>query len=219
MEDLNSFRERLSLFEGKLIRVEAHYDAAQQQLSRAEGEVSRLDAETAILARVGDLFRVLIDKEVVDNAKMAQDLLTEGLQAVFDDIDLSVRADVDIKRGKVSLELLTIQKHSDGMITEGPSTDAYGGSIATVQSVLLRIVVLTRRGLRPLLLLDESLGAIAENYVPRAGRFLALLAKRLDLDILAVSHNPVLIDEANRAYRIRKTDLEGATFRPIGNST
>jgi len=189
-----------------LLRVEVVLDATVKRLGEAEAEVLRLEGEQEILDRVGDLFRVLIDREVIENATTAQDLLTEGLRAIFDDIDLSVRAVVDVRSGKVSVDLLTVQTEADGTKTEGASTDAYGGSVATVESVLLRIVVLTRRGLRPLLLLDESLGAVAEHYVPRVGQFLSLLCDRMDLDILAVSHNPDLVEAANRAYRIRKKD-------------
>ena len=86
--------------------------------------------------------------------------------------------------------------------------------MATVQSVLLRIVVTHRRGLRPLILLDESLAAVAEHYVPRVGRFLRMLAERLGVDILAVSHSQTLVEEADLAYRIHKKDGE-AQFRPI----
>jgi DNA repair ATPase RecN len=75
-------------------------------------------------------------------------------------------------------------------------------------------VVLTRRGLKPLLLLDESLGAVAEHYVPRVGQFLALLSDRMDLDILAVSHNPALIESAQNAYRIQKKGSE-ASFKKL----
>lgn len=217
MADLRTTLTSLEELQSDLTRTEALRDAAIRQHQEAVLRVKALELESGLLSRVGDLFRLLIDREVVDNAQTAQELLTEGLQAVFDDLDLSVRADVDIQRGKVAVDLITIQKQPDGTTTEGSSTDAYGGSISTVQSVLLRIVVLTRRGLRPLLLLDESLGAVAEHYVPRVGQFLALLADRLGLDILAVSHNPVLVEEATRAYRIHKKDGE-ATFRPIGKA-
>jgi DNA repair ATPase RecN len=166
--------------------------------------VDTLDANVELLDRVADLFRVLIDQEVVANAKTVEDLLTEGLQAIFDDLDLSVRSEVDVQRGKVSVDLVTIQKESDGTIIEGSSTDAYGGSVSTIQSVLLRVVVVSRRGLKPLLLLDESLGAVAEHYVPRVGQFLSVLCSRMSLDILAVSHNPALIEAADTAYRIAK---------------
>jgi DNA repair ATPase RecN len=190
-------------------------DASLKALSSAEVQVATLEAEDEVLSRVADLFRVLIDREVVDNAKTVENLLTEGLQAIFDDLDLSVRTEIEVQRGKVAVDLITVQKEPDGTITEGGSTDAYGGSVSTVQSVLLRIVVLNRRGLRPLLLLDESLGAVAEHYVPRVGQFLSLLADRMGLDVLAVSHNPALVEAANTAYRIQKKDGK-ATFRKIG---
>ena len=198
-----------------LARVEALRDASLKALSSAEVQVATLEAEDEVLSRVADLFRVLIDREVVDNAKTVENLLTEGLQAIFDDLDLSVRTEIEVQRGKVAVDLITVQKEPDGTITEGGSTDAYGGSVSTVQSVLLRIVVLNRRGLRPLLLLDESLGAVAEHYVPRVGQFLSVLAERMGLDVLAVSHNPALVEAANTAYRIQKKDGE-ATFRKIG---
>jgi ABC-type Mn2+/Zn2+ transport system ATPase subunit len=79
----------------------------------------------------------------------------------------------------------------------------------------LRIVVLNRRGLRPLLLLDESLAAVADHYVPRVGQFLALLSERMGLDVLAVSHNPALVEASTTAYRISNKDGE-ASFRKIG---
>jgi hypothetical protein len=201
--DLRDTLQQLDDLTQDLSRAEALRDSAVKRLREEEIRILRLTAEEEVLARVADLFRFLVDREVIDNAKTAEELLTEGLQAVFDDLDLSVRSQVDIQRGKVSVDLLTVQKHPDGSITEGSSTDAYGGSVSTIQSVLLRIVVLTRRGLRPLLLLDESLSAVAEHYVPRVGQFLSILADRLGIDVLAVSHNPVIVDAADSAYRIR----------------
>lgn len=212
MENLNFTdlkRLHLGLLES-LARTEAVRDSLKKNVSTIEGRILDLDVEIALLDRVADLFRVLIDKEVIENARTAQDLLTEGMRAIFDDLDLSVRAEVDVQRGKVSVDLVTVEKHKNGTVTEGLSTESYGGSLATIQSVLLRIVVLNRRGLRPLLLLDESLAAVAEHYVPRVGRFLALLSERLGLDILSVSHNPVLVEAATRAYRIQKKDGEAS---------
>lgn len=200
-----------------LARTEALRDSAQAALSSSKRQVLTLEAEEEVLDRVADLFRTLIDREVVDNAKTVESLLTEGLQAIFDDLDLSVRSEIDIQRGKVAVDLITVQKQADGTITEGASTDVYGGSVATVQSVLLRIVVLNRRGLRPLLLLDESLAAVSEHYVPRVGQFLSVLSKRMGLDVLAVSHNPSLVEAANNAYRINKKDGK-ASFRKIGKA-
>ena len=198
-----------------LARVEALRDASLGALASAEQQVATLEAEEEVLARVADLFRVLIDREVVDNAKTVESLLTEGLQAIFDDLDLSVRTEIEVQRGKVAVDLVTVQKQSDGTTIEGSSTDACGGSVSTVQSVLLRIVVLNRRGLRPLLLLDESLGACGEHYVPRVGQSLSIPSDRMGLDWLVVGHNPDLVEAANTAYRSQKKDGVAA-FRKSG---
>jgi hypothetical protein len=198
-----------------LARIEALRESAQASLRKAQAQVYTLEAEAEVLERVADLFRLLIDREVMDNAKTVESLLTEGLQAIFDDLDLSVRSEIAVQRGKVAVDLITVQKRSDGTVVEGSSVEAYGGSVATVESVLLRIVVLNRRGLRPLLLLDESLAAVADHYVPRVGQFLALLSERMGLDVLAVSHNPALVEASTTAYRISNKDGE-ASFRKIG---
>jgi len=183
-------------------------------MASGEAVVASLEAEGQILDRVADLLRLLIDQEIAANAQAAESLLTEGLRTVFDDMDLSVRSEIDVQRGRVAVNLFTVQRQPDGTITDAPSTEGYGGSVTAVQSVLLRVVVVLRRGMRPLLLLDESLGAVAEHYVPRVGQFLTLLAERVGMDILAVTHNRVLVEAANKAYRIKKVG-SSASFEEV----
>lgn len=197
-----------------LSRIQGRRDACVRRLSDAEKEVLRLMIEEDVLDRVCNLFRVLIDREVVDNAQTAERLLSEGLKTIFDDLNLSVRTEVDVQRGKVSVDLYTVQTQPNGVTTEAASTDAFGGSVSVVQSILLRVVVVMRRGLRPLLLLDESLAAVAEQYVPRVGLFLSELATRMGLDILVVTHNTTLVEAADKAYRIRK-DTGEAVFTEV----
>ncbi|NBR67390.1 MAG: hypothetical protein EBT79_09000 [Actinobacteria bacterium] len=189
-------------------------DAAALRLSKASAEVSRLEGEEEVADLAGGVLRTLIDDEVTLSVKAVEDLLTDGLRAVFEDQDLSVRADVDVQRGKVSVDLVTVQRQSDGTVTEGLSREAFGGAVTTVQSVLLRTIVIVRRGMRPVLFLDESLPAFDANYVGNMGAFLRSLCAKLDMDILLVSHNPAMVEAADHAYRIVKTDGR-ATFRRL----
>lgn len=204
-EAVEDLRERLAQAKGRR-------DAVALRLKTITAEVRSLEDEEELLDLVGTLFRTLIDREVNENVQAVERLLTEGLQAVFEDLDLQVKANVEVQRGKVSVDLVTVQKQSDGTVTEGDATDAYGGSVATLESVLLRVIVVLRRGMRPLLLLDESLGAVADHYVPNVGRFLSVLCDRMGMDVLAVTHNTTLVEAADKAYRIRKMD-GAATFR------
>jgi DNA repair exonuclease SbcCD ATPase subunit len=209
-----NLQQRLQSARSNLDVLRGRRDAAATRLARVRDEVDRLEAEEEIADLAGGVLRTLIDAEVSLSVKAVEDLLTDGLQAVFEDQDLSVRADVEVQRGKVSVELVTVQRQTDGTVTEGLSRDAYGGAVTTVQSVLLRTIVIVRRGLRPVMFLDESLPAFDANYVGNMGAFLRSLCAKLGMDILLVSHNPAMVEAADHAYRIVKTDGK-ATFRRI----
>ena len=195
---------RIPALRSRLDRVLGVRDGVATRLQITETEIARLEKEEQLLDMVSNLFRTLIDTEVTEGVKAVEQLLTEGLQAVFDDQDLSVRSEVSIKKGKVSVDFITVQRHPDGSVTEGLSREAFGGAVTTVQSVLLRILVVLRRGMRPLLLLDESLPAFDPNYVHNMGRFIQLLCKRLQVDLLLVTHNPALVEASNVGYEIQK---------------
>jgi ABC-type thiamine transport system ATPase subunit len=176
-------------------------------------EIASLEDDEELLILVSALFRKLIDQEVTEGVRAVERLQTEGLQAVFDDLDLSVKANIEESRGKISVELVTVQKQANGDVHEGLAKDDFGGSVLTVQSVLLRVIIMLRRGLRPLLLLDESLPAFDANYIANMGKFLSELCSRLNIDILMVTHNPALFEAADRSYKIVRKKGESVFVR------
>lgn len=184
-------------------RVLGQKEALEDRLSEVSGEIADLVEEEAVLDRVEVLFQSLINTEIEDAVQAVENLQKEALSAVFEDMDLSVRADVSVERGKVSVSLVTVEDTSD-FVVEGDTTEAFGQSVATVQSLLLRILVLMRRGLRPFVVLDEALPAFDPNYIGNMGQFLSSLCEKLGLDILMVTHNPVLFESADHSYRVQK---------------
>ena len=177
----------------------------QGEIQTTKDKIVTLEKEDETLILVSGLLRHFIDREVTLGVEAVQSLQTEGLQAVFDDQDIRAKAEVEVSRGKVSVNLVTVQTRSDGEI-EGEGMDSFGGALVTLQSVLLRIIIIVRRGLRPLLVMDESLPAIEGGYLLNMGKFLSVLCAKLGVDILVVTHNPLLVETADRAYRISLKD-------------
>lgn len=196
----------LSKIKTKVDKLVALRDNLDTRIEDLQEEIRELEGVVLILDQTSELFRQLIDKEIIDGVKAVESLLSEGLSAVFDDQDLSVSSEVSVSRGKVSVDLITTHLKENGLEIRGSTTDNFGGAVATVQSVLMRIIVMLRRGLRPMLLLDESLPAFDENYVVNMGKFLSLICKRLGIDILLVTHNPSLVECSDHAYRISKVN-------------
>jgi hypothetical protein len=195
----------VSQLQSKIDHLKGQRDALRKQEAYARNMAQEKESDIQTLDHVCTLFKGLIDQEVQTATEMVERLLTEGLQAVFSDQDLSVKAVVGVAREKVVVDLITVQKQADGTVTEGLASDSFGGSVATVESALLRLVVIFRRDLRKLLLLDETFPAFDANYVSNMGRFLTLLCEKLALDILLVSHNPTMVEVANKAYTIVKS--------------
>lgn len=173
-------------------------------LKSTRDELKELNSESEILGLTAALLRRLIDEEIVEAKNIVQSLFTEGLKRVFSNQSLSVRAEVTELRGKVCLNLITVEKHGDGRISEGLSADSNGGSVTTVQSVLMRIVTIIQRGMRPMLLLDESLPAFDPDYIRDMMEFLKTLCERLGFDIVLVTQDRTLVEYANVAYDLKK---------------
>ena len=207
--------DTVSSLRSRLDRVVGRRDEVKSRVADTQKVIRTLENEEHLCQLVAELFRQMIDAEVNAGVQAVETLLTEGLSAVFSDQQISVRSEVGVSRGKVSVELITTQKQADGTISEGSTIDAFGGAVTTVQSVLLRLIVVMRRGLRPILLLDESLPAFDANYVDAMGKFLRLLCERMGVDILLVTHNPALVEASHKAYRIKRTP-KGAKFDLVG---
>ena len=195
----------LSTLRSNLDRALALRDAASSRLKTTQSDIQRLEKELVLLEGVQVLFQQFIDQEVNIGVQAVTQLLTEGLQAVFNDQDIQVKADVVIERGKVAVNLVTVQKSPDTtQAVEGDSNESFGGSVSTVQSVLLRMIIIFRRGLLPVVFLDETLGAFDPNYIINMGTFMKTLCERLKVDLLDVTQTTSLLETANLAYRINK---------------
>jgi ABC-type thiamine transport system ATPase subunit len=67
---------------------------------------------------------------------------------------------------------------------------------------LLRVFVILKRGLRPVIVMDETLAAIEGEYIVQMASFLSTLSERFGFDILLITHDPRLVDCSDHAYRI-----------------
>ncbi|MEL7338906.1 MAG: hypothetical protein AAGM67_00365 [Bacteroidota bacterium] len=196
--------DRISELSNRFHQIDGQRKTYERSLSQHQKEVMGLEDKRSDLDKVAALFRQLIDQEILDSVSAAESLLTEGLQSVFDDQNIKVKAEVEVKHGKVSVRFNTVQTNSDGVVIEGLARDSFGGSVLAVQSVILRILLVFKHGLHPILFLDETLPAFDHNYVLNMAQFLKRLCRDMGLNILMVTHNPLLRDSADTAYEMRR---------------
>jgi ABC-type uncharacterized transport system ATPase subunit len=123
-------------------------------------------------------------------------LVTYGLRAVFEDQDLSFKPVISKKNERIYIELKTANKGIEGEF------GSYGGSVAVIESFLLRVICMLKMKLARVILLDETFAPIGDEYIQSTSKLVGELAKKLGLDVLLVTHQPEFKNYANKVYRV-----------------
>lgn len=86
-----------------------------------------------------------------------------------------------------------------------------GGGVTDVLALLLRVLALKQGhgGRIRTLILDEPLKSVDVETARRSSRFLRMLAERLGINVLMVTHRPELAEDATEVYRV--TQEKGST--------
>lgn len=191
--------------ESRLHHLKSLKSFTETRVDRLDKEITLLESENDVVIQSIALLNRLSEEEVDNGIKTYISLLEEGLKAIFPDQEVGMSGEVTRKRGKVCLELKTTFKGMDGIEVEGKGTEAFGGAVATIQSLLLRVALILKSNLRPILFLDETFPAVDADRVDLLIDFLKTLCERLDMCILCVTHNSALTERADRSYHLKKT--------------
>lgn len=197
---LTAWRQRTRALHETATRLTAVRDRLVEDADARRREVAQLTARVEMLGKVGELLRALLDKLVLDQVRTIEGVVTEGLRAIFPDLGLAFEAEVGAKYNKIAIDFLIRQGEGDAAVRGAP-LESFGGGPSSVSSLILRLLVLMRLKKFPLLLLDETLAAVSDEYLDDAGEFLRKLAATTGIDILLVTHKAAYLDHADHAFQ------------------
>ena len=199
-----SLSERLAGLKEDIGKVKAYRDVLRTQIVAGESQVEAFRYEADLEQRSSEVFKAWLEDLLKTNVDSISELATRGLRYVIHDQELTFRIHQEPKYNRLSMSFLI---EEDGV--EGDPVDSFGGGAVVVASLILRVAVMARMGMGNLLLLDESMFALANKYVPAAADFMRQLSERTGVNILMVTHNEEFMNNAHVAY-------EGVSVRPPG---
>lgn len=197
---LSDWRQRTRALNETAVRLQAVRDRLTEDLAARRQEVGQLTTRIEKLGKVGELLRALMDKLVLDQVRTIEGVVTEGLRAIFPDLALAFEAEVGTKYNKIAIDFF-IRQGVDEAAVRGSPMESFGGGPTSVSSLILRLLALLRLKRFPLLLLDETLAAVSDEYIDDAGAFLRKLAASTGIDILLVTHKAAFLDHAQNAFQ------------------
>jgi len=213
---LEGLGQRVRALNDRSVQLVTLRDRLVAERDGARDEVEDLSKSIELLTKVSELFRVLMDILVVQQVHAVENVVTEGLQTIFHDQDLSFEADVGPKYNKVAVEFFIREGSKDNPLSHrGKPLEAFGGGPSSIASLALRILTVLRLKLWPLLVLDEALVAVSDDYIDQTGQFLQSLADKLGFDVMLVTHKPAFLDHADVAYRCSNVAKEDGTKKLV----
>lgn len=171
----------------------------QQDLDTRTREVEVLTARLDTLTKVGELFRALMDRLVMDHVRSIEGVVTEGLKSIFWDMDLTFEAEVSQRYNKIAIDFF-IRQEDQRMSIRAHPLEAFGGGPTSIASLILKVLAMRRLNKWPLLILDETLAAVSNEYIELTSQFLRELASKTGISILLITHKPAFLDHANIGY-------------------
>ncbi len=198
----------------RFYRLKTLKENCEKRIDDLETEIAFLELDKDKKTEAGVILDTLAQDEVERGVSAYISLLEEGLKAIFPEQEVGLSAEISRVRGKVAVNLKTTFKGQDGLEIVGDGMDAFGGAVTTIQSLLLRISLILKRNLRPVLILDETFPAVDESRVEILVEFLKVLCARLDMDILCITHDPTISDNCDIGYKITPSK-DGAKLKRI----
>ncbi len=219
LERVASLETRASSVGKSLSRLTAFRDRLDGDVEKTKNIIFDLDEKVEKLTKVGELFRTLMDRMIMEQLETIKSIVSEGLRSIFFDLDLSFDANVEVRRGYVNVDLVLRDGDPSRGGYEGPPLEGFGGGPVSVASLILRILMLRRLKKAPVMLLDETLSMVSEDYIENTGLFLKRLAESMGVDILLVTHNPTFLDQADMALKAEQSSEKKLVIKTIRGKT
>lgn len=190
---MNELRAELERRKGQKRQLEKTIASANDKLALLSKQRLLTEEAQTVIQKVAQMTQDEIKFHITDIANLA-------MAAIFD-APYEMSVDFTVKRGKVDAELFfTRLGHRIDPLKEA------GGGVVDIASFALRLALwcLKSRGskTRNTIILDEPFRFLSQDLQPKASVMVGELSKRLNMQIIMVTHNESLIEAADKVFYV-----------------
>lgn len=188
---IQSLRQKLERKKGQQTQLQTDLQTAKLEEENISNEIINTEQAQAII-------QIVAQKTQEELEYRLSEIVSLALSAVFND-PYKLKVNFVIRRGKTECDLLF---EKNGEIFD-PLTSSGGGAV-DIAAMALRVAIwsLTQPQTRNILILDEPFRFLSREYQIKASIMLNELSKKLNLQIIMVSHSESLIEGANKVFQV-----------------
>lgn len=157
--------------------------------------------------RLALLFNSIGEARQSSAQRTIEGLVTQGLQTIFGE-DLSFHLVASEQRKTATVDFVVRTQLADGTVLDTPVMESRGGGLAATVGFLVRLVVLllSRQRQETVLFLDETFAHVSAEYLDRLSEFLREVVDKTGVQLVLVTHQPALAENADKVYRFSLDD-------------
>lgn len=194
---------RVQRGEFRAAELRASLSGLQAELLEKKARLLNLEQAQALIQKVAQETQGQLKYHI-------QALVQNALDAVFP-TSYIFRISFELRRGQTEVD---IYLDKDGSLID--PQDAAGGGVVDIVTFALRVVAWSLSKTAPVLVLDEPFKWVSAGLRPVCGELLRGISDRLGLQIIMVTHDPELVERADRIFIVTQKNRRSSVEQQEG---
>lgn len=188
-------------------QIEGEVNLLRKQLNEKEVSVKHFTEEYKIMEQVLDILKIYAKSKEKRIETKVDDILTTGFNAIAPGENIKSKLRFDIKRGQAVAEP-KFEIEVNGIKKEVNIEKSDSGGFANVAGFIYKLLILSMYNpkQRPVIIADEPFKNLSECYLEATGNFIKMLAEKLNIQVVLITHKTQLQEIGDKHYHFEKVN-------------
>lgn len=191
--------------------VEEEVIRIEKTISTMEEQYQSLLTKYEVVSEALEVMKYIMSELSKRGLKRVEQLVTQGLQAIFFDRDFVFEIKIDDRGKDKTASFYIDQPDGEGGRRKTRLEDSEGHGVQIVVSFILRVFFIMYLKKRRFLAKDEALTQLNERYFSTFFEFVRALINKHGFDILAFTQDTRFLPYADAIYRMTSGSLSEVT--------
>ena len=175
-------------------------DSLENKREKIQQDIKKINDDSKILLELKE-FLLIVSANYRDQlCKLFTSLVTEALSSIFEK-DIRFQIKLYSYRNEPAIDVSVIENN-----LEIDPQKSCGGGLNDIISLVIKIIFIHLKKSSKIIILDEPLKFLSRDYIEQSSNFIRDISKRLNIQIILVSHKPDLEISCDKLINIEKNE-------------
>ena len=175
-------------------------DSLENKREKIQQDIKKINDDTKILLELKE-FLLTVSANYRDQlCNLFASLVTEALSSIFER-DIRFKIKLYSYRNEPAIDISVIEND-----LEIDPQKSCGGGLNDIISFVIKIIFIHLKKSSKIIILDEPLKFLSRDYIEQSSNFIRDVSKRMNMQIILVSHKPDLEISCDKLINIEKNE-------------